>query len=214
MRGMTWQRAEDDNYPVMGGEAMHRPTLLEGVLVALVLSLSVNPLVVFVQLAIGSLLAWKITVMVLAYTYMCYLLARSGRRSGRVTLGLLALTVLLASLGFNLRFPTLLLLCVTLIWVMRSFAYSRSLVSTVLQGGVCILGCSAALIVYGHSGSLALALWSFFLVQAAFVLIPAQFLRRSTAPSGTMLGGAPDSFGRAYHAAEQALERLTTAVAG
>ena len=70
--------AEDDNYLVMGGEAMHRPTLLEGVLVALILSLSVSPLVVFVQLAIGSLLAWKIAVMVMAYTYMGYLLARSG----------------------------------------------------------------------------------------------------------------------------------------
>jgi hypothetical protein len=193
---------------------MHRPTLLEGVLVALVLSLSVSPLVVFLQLAIGSLLAWKIGIMVLAYTYMCYLLTRSRRRSGRVTLGLLALTVLLASFVLNLRFPTILLLCVTLMWAVRSFAYSRSLVSAVLQGGVCVLGCGAALIVYGHRGSLALAIWSFFLVQAAFVLIPAQFIRRSATPGGTTLGDASDGFRLAYHAAKQALERLTTTVAG
>ena len=193
---------------------MHRPTLLEGVLVALVLSLSVSPLVVLVQLAIGSLLAWKMVVMIMAYTYICYLLARSRRRSGRVTLGLLALTVLLASLVFNLRFPTILPLGVTLIWAIRSFAYSRSLVSAVLQGGMCVLGCGAALMMYGHSGSLALAIWSFFLVQAAFVLIPAQCLRRPATPSGAALGGAPDDFGRAYHAAEQALERLTTIGAG
>jgi hypothetical protein len=193
---------------------MHRPTLLEGVLVALVLSLSLSPLIVLVQLSIGSLLVWKTGVMAMAYTYICYLLARSGRRSGRVTLGLLALTVLLAGLVCNLRFMTMLLLCVTLIWGMRSFAYSRSLVSAVLQGGVCILGCGAALMVYGHSGSLALATWSFFLVQATFVLIPAQFMRRPATPLGATLGGAPDGFGRAYHAAEQALERLTTRVAG
>jgi hypothetical protein len=193
---------------------MHRPTLLEGVLVALVLSLSVSPLVVLVQLVIGSLLAWKMVVMVMAYTYMCYLLARSGRRSGRVTLGLLALTVLLVSLVFHLRFPTILLLCVTLIWGIRSFAYSRSLVSAVLHGGVCVLGCGAALMVHGHSGSLALATWSFFLVQAAFVLIPAQCMRRPATPVGATLGGTPDGFGRAYHAAEQALERLPTRVAG
>ena len=193
---------------------MHRPTLLEGVLIALVLSLSVSPLVVFVQLAIGSLLAWKIGAMAVAYAYICYLLARSERRSGRVTLGLLALTILLASLLFNLRFPAILLLCVTLVWAMRSFAYSRSLVSAGLQGVVCVLGCGAALMVYGHSNSLALAIWSFFLVQTAFVFIPAQFMHRPGAPSGTMLGGAPDGFGQAYHAAEQALERLTTTVAG
>jgi hypothetical protein len=210
MSSMTWQKAEDDNDPVMGGEAMHRPTLLEGVIVALVLSLSVSPLIVFVQLVIGSLLAWKITVMALAYTYMCYLLARSERRSGRMMLGLLALTVLLTGLVCNLRFPTILLLCVTLIWVMRSFAYSRSLVSAVLQGVVCILGCGAALIVYGRSGNLALALWSFFLVQAAGVFIPAPGMRRSIAPGGTTPGSTPDGFRRAYHAAEQALERLTT----
>jgi hypothetical protein len=177
----------------MEGEAMHRPTLLEGILVALLLSLSVSPLVVFVQLALGSLLAWKLVVMGLAYT---------------------ALTVLLASLVFNLRFTTILLLCVTLIWGVRSFAYSRSLVSAVLQGGVCILGCGAALMVYGHSHSLALAIWSFFLVQAMFVLIPAPGMHRPATPGGASLGGAPDDFARAYHAAEQALERLTTTVAG
>jgi hypothetical protein len=77
-----------------------------------------------------------------------------------------------------------------------------------------MLGCSAALMVYGHSGSLALAIWSFFLVQAAFVLIPAQVMRRAATPPGETLGGAPDDFGQAYHAAEQALERLTTKVAG
>ena len=193
---------------------MRRPTLLEGILVALVLSLSVSPLVVFVQLAVGGLLAWKLGVVVLASSYMCYLLARSGRRSGRVTLGLLALTVLLVSIVFNLRFPTILLLCVTLMWAVRSFAYSRSLVSALLQGGVYVLGCGAALIVYGNSGSLALAIWSFFLVQAAFVLIPAQCMHRSATPGGTTRGGTPNGFGQAYHAAEQALERLTITVAG
>jgi len=193
---------------------MHRPTLLEGVLVALVLSLSVSPLVVLVQLSLGSLLAWKMVLVVLAYTYICYLLARSERRSGRVTLGLLALTVLLVSLVLNLRFVTILLLCVTLMWGIRCFAYSRSLVSAVLQGGVCVLGCGAALMVYRHSGSLALATWSFFLAQAAFVLIPAQCMRRPVMPVGATLGGAPDGFERAYHAAEQALERLLTRVAG
>jgi hypothetical protein len=203
-----------DNELVVGGESMHRPTLLEGVLVALVLSLSVSPLIALVQLAVGSLLAWKLGVMAMAYTYICYLLRRSGRRSGRLTLGLLALTVLLAGLVCNLRFPAILLLCVTLIWGVRSFAYSRSLVSTVLQGIVSGLGCGAALMMYGHSGSLALAIWSFFLVQAAFVLIPAQGIRRPAVALGPTPGSPPDGFGRAYHAAEQALERLTTRVAG
>ena len=131
-----------------------------------------------------------------------------------MTLGLGALAVLLTALLLSVRMTTLLLVALTLIWSIRSFAYSRSLVSAGLQGVVCVLGCGAALMVYGHSNSLALAIWSFFLVQATFVLIPAQFMRRPATPLGATLAGAPDGFGRAYHAAEQALERLTTRVAG
>src|SRR5262249_60918393 len=66
----------------------------------------------------------------------------------------------------------------------------------------------------GQGRSLALEILSFFLVQANFVLIPAQCMHRAATPTGETLGGAPDGFGRAYHAAEQALERLTTKVAG
>jgi hypothetical protein len=97
---------------------------------------------------------------------------------------------------------------------MRSFAYSRSLASAVLQGGVCILGCGVALIAYKHNGSLALATWSFFLVQAAFVLIPTRYLCRPATPTGATQAGTPDGFAQAYHVAEQALERLATRAAG
>src|SRR5215813_10345425 len=157
---------------------MKRPTLLEGVLMALVLSLLAAPIVVLLHSLVGSLLAWKVVVVVMAYTYMCYLLVQRGRMSGRLTLGLLVLTILLAGVALDLRLTSMLLLCAVLIWGIRSFAYSRSLVSAVLQGGVCVLGSGAALMVYGHSGSFALAIWSFFLVQAAFVLIPARLTRR------------------------------------
>src|SRR3954452_21033941 len=97
----------------------------------------------------------------------------------------------------------ILLLCVMLIGALRSFAYSRSLISALLQGGVCVLGCGAALMVHRHSSSLALALWSFFLVQAACIFIPAQRMHRPTMPIGAALGRASDDFGQAYHAAEQ-----------
>jgi signal transduction histidine kinase len=116
---------------------MQRPTLLEGVLVALVLSLLAAPLVALLHSLVGSLLAWKAVVVAMTYTYICYLLVQRGRTSGRVTLGLLALAVLLAGVALDLRSTSLLLLCVGLIWGTRSLAYSRSLVSAVLQGVVC-----------------------------------------------------------------------------
>lgn len=193
---------------------MQHPTLFEGVLVALVLSLLGGPSVVLLHSLVGSLLAWKVVVAAVVYLYICYLLVQRGRTSGRVTLGLLALAVLLAGVALDLRLTSMLLLGVALIWGIRSFAYSRSLVSAVLQGVVCGLGCGAALMVYGHSGSFTLAIWSFFLVQAAFVLIPARLTRRLRGDIYEELGGSPDSFGRAHHAAEQALDRLATGGAG
>lgn len=193
---------------------MKHPTLLEGVFVALALSLLAAPIAAVLYSLVGSLLAWKAVVVVMAYTYICYLLVQRGRMSGRVTLGLLALAVLLAGVALDLRLTSMLLLCVALIWGIRSFAYSQSLVSAVLQGVVCVLGCGAALTVYRHSGSFALAIWSFFLVQAAFVLIPARLTRRPAADVSEGLGGAPNDFGRAHHAAEQALDRLATRGAG
>jgi len=193
---------------------MQRPTLLEGVLVALVLSLLVGPIVVLLHSLVGSLLAWKAVVVVMVYTYICYLLVQSSRKSGRVTLGLLAFAVLLAGVTLDLRLTSLLLLCAALIWGIRAFAYSRSLVSAVLQGGLCVLGCGAALMVYGRSGSYALAIWSFFLVQAAFVLIPARLTRRPAVDISEELRGSLNHFGRAHHAAEQALNRLATREAG
>lgn len=191
---------------------MKHPTLLEGVLVALVLSLLAGPSVALLHSLVGSLFAWKAIVGVMAYTYMCYLLVRRGRTSGRVTLGLLALTLLLAGVALDLRLPSMLLLGLALIWGIRSFAYSRSLVSAALQGVVGVLGGGAALLVYGHSGSVAWTIWSFFLVQAAFVLIPARLTRRPAADIGETRGGSPDGFGRAYRVAEQALARLTIRV--
>ena len=192
---------------------MQRPTLLEGVLVALVLSLPAAPLVALLHSLVGSLLAWKAVVVAMTYTYICYLLVQRGRTSGRVTLGLLTLAVLLAGVALDLRSTSLLLLCVGLIWGTRSLAYSRSLVSAVLQGVVCVLGGGAALMVYGRSGSLALAIWSFFLVQAASVLIPPRLTRRSATNMYDELGGVSDGFARAHHAAEQALHRLATRAA-
>ena len=192
---------------------MKHPTLLEGVFVALALSLLAAPSVAVLHSLVGSLLAWKAVVVVIAYTYICYLLVQRGRTSGRVTLGLLALAGLLAGVALDLRLTSMLLLGVALIWGIRSCAYSRSLVAAVLQGGVCVLGCGAALMVYGHGGSFALAIWSFFLVQAAFVLIPARLTRRPAADLREEVRSSPDGFGRAHHAAEQALDRLATRVA-
>ena len=143
-----------------------------------------------------------------------YLLAQRGSTVGRTTLAVFSLLVLLASLAFEARWSTVLLVAVGLIWGMRACAYSRSLIAALLHGGICLLGLGAALWAYAPSGSMALASWSFFLVQAAGVFVPAR-LTRQPPEAGRVAGGREsDDFVLAYQAAQKALSRLRTRAAG
>jgi hypothetical protein len=55
-----------------------------------------------------------------------------------------------------------------------------------------------------------MALWSFFLLQAAFVYVPARLTCRATAETHKEASDTPDGFARAYQAAEQALRLMPT----
>ncbi|MGE3540853.1 MAG: hypothetical protein AB7N91_25885 [Candidatus Tectimicrobiota bacterium] len=187
---------------------MPRPTLLEGMLLALLSSLLCGPLLLFLQSLVGGLLAWKALLLLLTCAYLGYLLLRSPRQSGRLSLGLLALSALLSGLLLQMRFSSLLLMSLTLIWGLRSLAYSRSLLSAALQGGLCLIGCGAARLLYEHSGSLTLSLWGFLLTQAAFVLIPARLPARPERPGNTPTDDPQERFGQAQQVAIQALSRL------
>jgi hypothetical protein len=189
---------------------MQRPTLLEGILVALVVSLAASPVVFLLSLLLGTVMAGKAVIVVIAYAYIVYLLAQSGRTAGRTTLAVLSLLVLLASVVFAARWTTVVLVAVALIWGIRACTYSRSLVVWLLHGGLCLLGLGAALWAYTHSGSIVLAVWSFFLLQALFVCVPPR-LAQQPVEEGDVAGGQDvDGFVRAHQAAQKALDRLRT----
>jgi len=187
---------------------MKHPTLLEGMVIALLLSLLVSPSSAVLQLFLGTFLVWKAVLGLITCLYIAYMLKRSERQRGRLTLAALACGTVCAGLLLGLQFGPMLLLCVALIWVIRSFAYSRSLASMLLHGMLCLLGCGAALSVVRQGGSPALALWSFFLLQAAFVYIPARLAHRTTARTCEAGGSGPEVFARAHQAAEHALRLL------
>jgi hypothetical protein len=186
---------------------MQRPTVLEGILVALAASLLISPLIFMLRLALGAALGWKTAIVVLAYGYIVYLLARRGHSAGRLTLALLSLLVLAAGLLLELRWSSLLLVAVGLIWGVRACVYSHSLVVAGLHGGLCLLGLGAALWAYTHSGSAALASWSFFLLQAAGVFVPLRLTSQATAAEGTAGEQQVDRFTLAYQAAQKAFRR-------
>ena len=187
---------------------MQRPTLLEGILVALVVSLAASPVVFVLSLLLSPVMAGKAVIVVIAYAYIVYLLAQSGRTAGRTTLAVLSLLVLLASVVLAVRWTTVVLVAVALIWGMRACTYSRSLVVWLLHGGLCLLGLGAALWAYTHSGSIVLAVWSFFLLQALFACVPPR-LAQQPVEEGDVAGDQEgDGFVRAHQAAQKALGRL------
>ena len=148
---------------------MQRPTLLEGVLVALVLSLLAAPVVALLHSLIGSLLAWKAVVVAMAYTYICYLLVQRGRTSGRVTLGLLALIVLLAGVVLDLRLTSMLLL-----WLLYvSYLMLRKFSST------------------GQTHTLSAVLSVFAAIDVPIVFMSIRWWR--TQHPAPVFGGGPDS---------------------
>jgi hypothetical protein len=183
---------------------MNRPTFLEGVAVALILAIAgtsgwhlgslLLPVRILPDLLIGGL----------ATCYALYLLYRSPLRAGRLT-ALAAWFVL--CLGLTL-WPSPLLPQAAVygaaMWLLRTACHHPSLLGAVadlvLQG----LAAGAAVWAYRESGSLFLAIWSYFLIQALFAAIPRPALSRRAEIS------AEDPFDRAERTAEAALRRIAS----
>jgi len=186
---------------------MRRPTFLEGVGVALVTSLLGSMLfsVVTPELNSGSVL--QLLIAGFSFSYLIYLLRRSPERVGRVTVVLLwsvaasGIWLLGASLLLTLLLHTL------LIWLVRSLYFYSSLFSALADLGLSGLAIIAALWATLQSGSLLLAIWCFFLVQALFVVIPKSLPRRATESN---ICDHDDRFQQAQRTAEAALRKLST----
>jgi hypothetical protein len=92
----------------------------------------------------------------------------------------------------------------------RSLLFHRSLVSAAFDGVVSGTGLLFAGYLFSVSGNLVVALWSFFLVQSSFVMIPTRFPARGR-PSPSGEAAEIDSFQRSYRQANEALQRLAKA---
>jgi len=187
---------------------MSKPTFLEGIGVALVASLAGS--VVFTALAPAFAGAAVLRLMVagIGLGYVLYLLRRSRERVGRVSV--VALWGVVAT-GLWLLHPPLSLYLVAhigLIWLVRSLYFFASALSALADLALSGLSLAAGVWAAEHTGSLFLAIWCFFLLQALFVAIP-QELRRKPLTRALDAGG-DDRFERAHRVAEAAVRKLST----
>ena len=182
---------------------MTRPTFLEGVLVALAASVAGSVLHTASVALLGAGDPWLL-VGLLALGYVLYLLRRAPARAGRVT-ALAAWGGAAALSWFAAPSLTLFVLAqVGVIWLLRSLFFHAGPLAALGDLGLSALALGSGLWAFLHTGSLLLALWSFFLVQALFVALPQGAAQRPRqAP-------AVDRFELAHRAAEAAVQRLAS----
>jgi len=185
---------------------MKRPSFWREVGVALALS-SVGAIAFnATAVVIGSAAALRLVIAGLGIVYAVLLLRGLRARVGRMlAIGAwLALDVAL----FVFDPPLLLWLMAqtVAIWLLRCWCCYASFFAALADGALGMFALAATAVAAAHSHSVFLALWSFFLVQALFVLIPANLRQRHAA-------ALPDDEGRfdqAQRSAEAALRRLAS----
>jgi hypothetical protein len=187
---------------------MKAPTFLEGVTVALVLTLAGSVLYTALNAVFPGIPAARLLIAGLGLAYLVYLLSRSPERIGRITAA--AGWLLVAGVLWFAHPPLLLYVCVHLgvLWLIRSLYFYSSALSALADMGLNSLALAAAVTAITRTGSVWLAIWCFFLVQALFVVIPKSLTRRPTAARA--VHAEEDRFQQAYRAAERAVRHLSS----
>lgn len=187
---------------------MKQPTFPEGVAVALAASLAGGAVYSALDVVFPGAPVLRLLIAVISLVYIIYLLGRSPERVGRVTA--VAVWLIVAGVLWFTQPPLPLYLCMHLgaIWLIRSLYFYSSVLSALADLGLNSLGLCAAIWAITRTNSVFLAIWSFFLVQALFVVIPKEAFRRS----GTNRAGqaGTDRFQHAYRSAEVAVRKLSS----
>jgi hypothetical protein len=186
---------------------MKRPGLIQGIIVAVVLSLAAPVLYHLCDLLVPRLLALKLVIVALTGAYVLYLLKLHHARIGNIVLGTGTALILLAALLWGVAATTLVFVSIPLIWIVRSLIAYSSVFMSIVDGALCLLGLGAATWAFGATGSAFWATWCLFLTQSLFTLIPEQ-PGRIKKPASSIPAMETDRFSAAHKAAEAALRAL------
>lgn len=184
-----------------------RPTVLEGIGVALIGSIAGAGAFAVLSVVLDTLGLFRLLVAVLALGYVVYLLARSGEGVGRLTVVAVWFALAIANL-LLVSSPLLYVVGhLAMVWLVRALYYYHGVLPALLDLGLMAAALFAGVWVGETTHSLLLSLWCFFLIQALFVLIPSSLIparRNATSPTREA------DFDRAHRAAQIAVRKLTT----
>ncbi len=187
---------------------MRRPSFFHGVIVAAILGFFASAVVATLTPFVGLGAVLRLVIPALGLAYLLYLFSRSGEAIGRVIT--LSVWGALAAITWWVAppIPFYLLIHVAAIWLVRSLYFYSGVMPALMDLGLSTLSVSATIWAITRSGSVFLATWCFFLVQALFVTIPPA-IRETNTPERNA-AAENEKFERARRQADQALRQLFT----
>ena len=187
---------------------MKRPSFLHGVMVAAVLGFFASAIVATLTHFVGLGAVLRLVIPALGLAYLLYLFSHSNEHVGRVTAVFLWGALAAVTWWLAPPLPLYLLIHVGAIWLLRSLYYYSGVMPALMDLGLSTLSVSATVWAITRSGSVFLATWCFFLVQALFVIIPKSINRK---PGAVRAGHeSEDRFQHAYRVAETAVRKLSS----
>jgi len=187
---------------------MKKHSFLHGVIVAAVLAFFASAVVATLTPFVGLGGVLRLVIPGLALAYLLYLISRSAERTGRVILLSLWGALALITWWFAPPLPLYLLIHVGAVWLVRSLYFYSGMLPALMDLGLSGLSISAAVWAATRSGSVFLATWCFFLVQALFVTIPPTMQGKRHAKR--RMPGEDEAFDNARRQADRALRQLFT----
>lgn len=188
---------------------MKTPGIIDGLIVAFAISLGAGA----AGLILGSFMSYgtlmNLVLPAAALAYLLYLFKRSSARVGRVVMLATWATLSLACWWFEVHLFEQVLIQAGFIWLTRALYYHGTLFAAALDFGLVSAGLAASAWAMINTGSLAAALWSFFLIQSLFCWIPDLSRRQG---SEVYRGQSDQSaFHSAHRVALDAVRKLTQA---
>jgi hypothetical protein len=186
---------------------MSKPSFFKGVFIAAAFALVGAIIYAGLASVVGGGLSIRLVIILLGGAYIGYLLKGSEDRTGRIAVFAAWIAITAAMSFFSASLALALITQTVLISVVRTLYHHSSALAALLDLGLSSFALSAAVWASAETGSFFLTAWSFFLVQALFVVIPSEFGRvanpKDAAPE-------QDEFGRASRTAEAAIRRIAT----
>lgn len=187
---------------------MKRPSFIRGVVVAAILAFFASAVVATLTPFIGLDAVIRIVIPALSLAYLLYLLSSNNERTGRVTTLSVWMVMAVVTWWIAPPLPLYMLIHVGAIWLVRSLYFYSGVLPALMDMGVSTLSISASVWAITRSGSVFLATWCFFLVQALFIAIPPAMQRTRNARQDTAFEN--ETFEQARRQADQALRQLFT----